>query len=220
MMGGEIPFAGHPSLGAAAARARVQAEASVTYVQETGAGCQPIDVEVDDQLAHVSMLQEPAEFGPELDAGEVLGTLGLDADDAHPDLPCQVVSTGLPHVIAPVRDAAVLGRVWPDYDRIAQLAAPHGAVVVYLAHVDPEAGTARARSFARSAETGEDPATGSAAGPLGAFVARRTGTLKLDITQGVEMGRGSRLCTEVEGERVRVGGDVVVVVDGTVFLDA
>jgi len=219
MMGGEIPFAGHPSLGTAAAVARVQAEASVTYVQETGAGCQPIDVEVDDHVAHVSMLQEPAEFGVELDPAEVLGALGLDADDAHPELPCQVVSTGLPHVIAPVRDAGALGRVWPDYDRIAQLTAPHGCVVVYLAHVDPEAGTARARSFARSAETGEDPATGSAAGPLGAYIARRTGTLRLEITQGVEMGRGSRLRTEIEGDRVRVGGDVVTVVDGTVFLD-
>src|SRR4051794_12492072 len=76
MMTGEIPFAGHPSLGTAAAVARVRAEASVTYVQETGAGCQPIDVEVEDGLAHVSMLQEPAEFGVELDPGEVLGTLG------------------------------------------------------------------------------------------------------------------------------------------------
>ena len=109
--------------------------------------------------------------------------------------------------------------MWPDYDRIAQLTAPHGCVMVYLAHVDTEAGTARARSFAGSAETGEDPATGSAAGPLGAYIARRAGTLRLEITQGVEMGRGSRLRTEIEGDRVRVGGDVVIVVDGTVFLD-
>ena len=48
---------------------------------------------------------------------------------------------------------------------------------------------------------------------------RRAGTLRLEITQGVEMGRGSRLRTEIEGDRVRVGGDVVIVVDGTVFLD-
>jgi trans-2,3-dihydro-3-hydroxyanthranilate isomerase len=219
MMGGEIPFAGHPSLGAAAAAARVRSEDSVTYVQETGAGLQPVDVEVEDQLAHVSMLQEPAEFGPELDPGDVLGTLGLESDDGHPDLPCQVVSTGLPHIVAPVRDAAVLGRVWPNYDRIAQVVGPVGCLVIYLAHVDPESGTARARSFLGSVETGEDPATGSAAGPLAAYVAQRTGALRLEITQGVEMGRGSRLCTEIEGERVRVGGDVVVVVDGTVFLD-
>ena len=166
-------------------------------------------------LARVSMLQEPPEFGPELDPAEVLGTLGLDEDVADPQLPCQVVSTGLPHVIAPVREARVL----PDYDRIAQVLGPLGCVVVYLVHVDSEHGTARARSFTRDAETGEDPATGSAAGPLAAYVAQRTGALRLDITQGEEMGRGSRLHTEIEGDRPRVGGDVVVLVDGTVFLD-
>ena len=64
MMGGEIPFAGHPSLGVAAAVARAQGEASVTYTQETGAGLQPIDVEVADGVTHASMLQEPVTFGP------------------------------------------------------------------------------------------------------------------------------------------------------------
>jgi trans-2,3-dihydro-3-hydroxyanthranilate isomerase len=219
MIGGEIPFAGHPSLGAAAATARIRAEHTVTYVQETGAGLQPVDVEVEEDRARVSMLQEPAEFGPELDPGEVLGTVGLEGEDGHPELPCQVVSTGLPHVVAPVRDPAVLSRVWPNYDRIAQLLGPLGCLVVYLVHVDPETGSARARGFTRDALPGEDPATGSAAGPLAAYVAERTGTLRLDIAQGVEMGRGSRIHTEIEGDRVRVGGDVVVVVDGTVFLD-
>jgi trans-2,3-dihydro-3-hydroxyanthranilate isomerase len=216
---GEIPFAGHPSLGAAAAVARARAEAGVIYVQETVAGLQPIDVEVRDRLTHASMLQGPAEFGPELDPGEVLGALGLEAEDANPELPCRLMSTGLPLVIAPVRDAAVLGRVWPDYDRIAQVLAGHAGMLVYLVHVDADAGTARARSFARDAVVGEDAATGSAAGPLAAYVAERTGTLTLDISQGVEMGRGSRLRTAVEGDQVRVGGDVVAVVDGTVFLD-
>jgi trans-2,3-dihydro-3-hydroxyanthranilate isomerase len=219
MRSGEIPFAGHPSLGAAAAVARVRAESTVTYTQQTEAGLQPVDVDVVDGLAHVSMLQEPAEFGAEIDPGDVLGALGLEADDGHPELPCQLVSTGLPTVIAPVREEAVLGRVWPDYDRIAQVAGPYGAVTIYLVHVDPDAGTARARSFTRDAETGEDAATGSAAGTLAAYVAQRTGTLAMEITQGVEMGRGSRLRAGVEGDRVRVGGDVVVVIDGTVFLD-
>jgi trans-2,3-dihydro-3-hydroxyanthranilate isomerase len=219
MRSGEIPFAGHPSLGVAAAVARARSEGSVTYTQQTRAGLQPIDVDVADGVTHVSMLQEPAVFGPELEAGEVLGTLGLDEDVADPQLPCQVVSTGLPHVIAPVREARMLARVLPDYDRIAQVLGPLGCVVVYLVHVDSEHGTARARSFTRDAETGEDPATGSAAGPLAAYVAQRTGALRLDITQGEEMGRGSRLHTEIEGDRPRVGGDVVVLVDGTVFLD-
>jgi trans-2,3-dihydro-3-hydroxyanthranilate isomerase len=169
MMSGEIPFAGHPSLGAAAAVARVRAEPTVTYVQETRVGVQPVDVEAADGVAHVSMLQGPAEHGDELDPDEVLGALGLEGEDAHPELPCQLVSTGLPVVIAPVREAASLSRLWPDHDRIAQALGPVGGMVVYLVHVDAEAGTARARAFARAAETGEDAATGSAAG-LGAVV--------------------------------------------------
>jgi trans-2,3-dihydro-3-hydroxyanthranilate isomerase len=67
---------------------------------------------------------------------------------------------------------------------------------------------------------GEDPATGSAAGPLCAYLAERTGLRRLTVSQGVEMGRASQLVAEVEGDRVRVGGDAVVVADGSVFLDA
>jgi trans-2,3-dihydro-3-hydroxyanthranilate isomerase len=216
---GEIPFAGHPSLGVAAAVARAHGEVSVTYTQQTAAGLQPVDVEVADGVSHVSMLQLPASFGPELDAGEVLAAAGLEAADGDPELPCQVLSTGLAHVIAPVRDAGVLGRVGPDAPRLAALLAPHDAVCLYLAAVEPQAGVARARSFFANAPVSEDPATGSAAGPLCAYVAQRTGTLRLTVTQGIEMGRASRIVTLLEGDRVRVGGDAVVVIDGTVFLD-
>jgi trans-2,3-dihydro-3-hydroxyanthranilate isomerase len=216
---GEIPFAGHPSLGTAAAVARARGEATVTYTQQTGSGLQPVDVEVADGTVRASMLQEPAEFGAELEAGAVLPGAGLAGEDGHPELPCQVLSTGLTHVIAPVREPAALSRVRPDPERLAALLRPHGAVCLYVAAVDPEAGTARARSLMDDDRGSEDPATGSAAGPLCAYVAQRTGTLRLAITQGVEMGRGSRLAALLEGDRVRVGGDAVVVVDGTVFLD-
>ena len=150
----------------------------------------------------------------------MLGAVGLSDDDAHPELPCQAVSTGAFHVLAPVRDAAVLAGLWPDYDRIASLLAPFaGGLCLYVAAVDPDEGTARARSFATRSEMGEDPATGSAAGPLCAYLAQRTAAIGLTITQGVEMGRASRLVARMEGDRVRVGGDAVVVCDGSVFLD-
>lgn len=221
MMSGEVPFAGHPSLGVAAAVARERGEAGVTFIQETRAGLQPIDVELAGGAIHASMLQEPAVFGPELDPSEVLGAVGLSDEDADPELPCQAVSTGAFHVLAPVRDAATLKGLWPDYDRIASLLAPYpGGLCLYVTAADPEAGTARARAFATRAETGEDPATGSAAGPLCAYLAQRTGIRELTISQGVEMGRASRLVARIEGDRVRVGGDAVVVCDGSVFLDA
>jgi trans-2,3-dihydro-3-hydroxyanthranilate isomerase len=217
-MAGEIAFAGHPSLGAAVAVARVRGEAKASYVQLTQAGEQAIDVELDGLLARVSMLQEPPELGPELDADDVLGLVGIDGSAADPTLPCQVVSTGVPQVIACVRDAAALRRVLPDFDRIGRLLAEHDAITLYLAAVDVEAGTAHARSFMRTAEMGEDPATGSSVGPLCAHVAARTGARRLEVTQGVEMRRPSRLVAEVDGDRIRVGGDTVVVAEGTVHL--
>jgi trans-2,3-dihydro-3-hydroxyanthranilate isomerase len=221
MTSGEVPFAGHPSLGVAAAVARERGEASVTYTQQTRAGLQPIDVELAGGTIHASMLQEPATFGPELDPSDVLGAVGLGEDDGHPELPCQAASTGAFHVLAPVRDAAAIAGLWPDYDRIASLLAPYaGGLCLYVVAVDTDSGTANARAFATRAEIGEDAATGSAAGPLCAYLARRTGLQRLVVSQGVEMGRASRLAAEIEGDRVRVGGDAVVVVDGSVFLDA
>ena len=165
------------------------------------------------------MLQEPPQLGVELDADDVLGLVGLDGSEADPRLPCQVVSTGVPQVLACVRDAAALRRVLPDYDRIGRLLAEHDAITLYLAAVDPDAGTARARSFMGSAEMGEDPATGSAVGPLCAHVASRTGAQRIDVEQGIEMGRPSRLVAEVDGDRIRVGGDAVIIAEGTVHLD-
>jgi trans-2,3-dihydro-3-hydroxyanthranilate isomerase len=218
-MGGEIAFAGHPSLGAAVAVARARGEAQVTYVQQTQPGEQAVDVRLDGLRASVSMLQEPPEFGPELDPDDVLGLVGLDGAEADPALPCQVVSTGVPQVIACVRDVAALRRVLPAYDRIGRLLGEHEAITLYLAAVDPEAGTARARSFMRSAEMGEDPATGSSVGPLCAHVAARTGAQRLVVEQGIEMGRPSRLEAAVDGDTVRVGGDAVILAEGTVHLD-
>jgi PhzF family phenazine biosynthesis protein len=151
------------------------------------------------------MLQEPPEFGVELDPGEVLPLVGLEEDDADPELPVRVVSTGAPMVIAPVRDEGRLTRLLPAHDRIGGLLSGHSAIVLYVAAVDASAGTARARSFA-GPEVGEDPATGAAAGPLMAHAADRMGVERLDIVQGVEMGRPSLLRAAVEGDRCASAG--------------
>ena len=217
MMSGEIPFAGHPSLGTAVAVARARGLREASFAQQTRPGVQRIEVELGQDAARASMLQEPPSFGPELDAGEILPMAGLGAADAHPELPVQVVSTGAPQVIVPVADPSVIARAVPDYDAIGPLLAVHDAIVYYLVHLDGP--KVRARSFLRTAEMGEDPATGAAAGPLAAYAAQKLGTEAVEIDQGVEMGRPSRLRAAIEGDRVRVGGDVVVVIDGTVLLD-
>lgn len=219
-MGGELPFAGHPSLGTAVAVAHARALREASFVQETRAGLQSIDVRLDGDVAQASMLQEPAVHGAEVPAAVALAAARLDDADAHPDLPPQVVSTGLAHVLVPVRDAAVLEKAAPrDFAALRSLLAAHDAVVLYLAAVGDGGEPIRARGFFTApGEITEDPATGSAAGPLLAYLHARRGDTAIDVLQGVEMERPSRLECRVEDDRIRVGGACVVVADGTVRL--
>lgn len=224
--GEELPFAGHPSLGTAVAVARWRGDDEASLVQETGAGLQPVEVrrEADGEggAGHerwrASMLQAPTEWGSELDAAESVTAVGLEPSDAHPDWPPRVVSTGVPHAIVPLASAEAVARATPDYPAIDALLAPSGAITAYACWVDPADGSARARAFSRIVELGEDPATGSAAGPLCAYCAERSGPERIEISQGAEMGRPSTLGAQMEGELVRVSGTVIPLIDGMVEL--
>ncbi len=217
----ELPFAGHPSLGTAVAMARAeygQASQQVRYVQQTGAGLQPIDVRLDGPHgAHASMLQEPAVHGAELPRSQVVQAIGLTPEHADRALPPQLVGSGLTQLIVPLRDLDALARARPDWQAVERLLAANGATILYAAVCDPAAAHARTRAFV-SAAVGEDPATGSAAGPLCAYLAARADCPALTIEQGIELRRPSRLEAAMEGERPRVGGRVVVVGDGTLHL--
>jgi trans-2,3-dihydro-3-hydroxyanthranilate isomerase len=216
-MDGEIAFAGHPSLGVAVAVARLRGEREVTYMQETGAGVQPVEVTLEGDPARASMLQEPAVFGPEVDPARLAEIAGLSVDQLDPEFTPQVVSTGLPHIMAPVRHGA-LATAAPRPE-LRALLKELGCVVLYLVEPDLPRGAAQARSFMIVPEgVGEDPATGSAVGPLCAYLAERTGTTRIVVEQGVEMRRRSVLEAELDGDRVRVSGDVVFVAEGTVAL--
>jgi trans-2,3-dihydro-3-hydroxyanthranilate isomerase len=212
---GELPFAGHPSLGTAVAVARRRGATQASYVQQTQAGLQPVDVTLDGVQARASMLQNPAVHGAEPGVEAVLAAAGLAEDDAHPGWPPQVVSTGVAHVVAPVRDGAALERARAHPAGLPALLEELGATCVYLAAVDADAGTARARSFFLG-DTGtlEDPATGSAVGPLLAYLHRRAGLERLTVAQGDQIGRPSTLDAAVEADRIRVSGDAVVVAEG------
>jgi trans-2,3-dihydro-3-hydroxyanthranilate isomerase len=212
----EIPFAGHPSLGTAVAVARRRGEPSARYVQEVRAGRQPIDVELQGDRATASMLQNPAEFGDELDHLALVRALGLGAEGADTELPAQLVSTGLPTALIPVKQNS-LERAVPDFEALACIEGVPPEANFYVFDCS-EAWSPLARMFTTMVEGGEDPATGSAAGPLCAYLHRYAGCREIEITQGVEMGRPSILRARVDGDRVRVGGDVVTIVEGTLTL--
>jgi len=219
MTQGELPMAGHPSLGTAVAVAHARGDREARYVQQTGAGLQPVEVAFgEERVASAAMLQEPAVFGEEVDPGEALGALGLDAADAHPELPPQLVSTGLLQLLVPVAEAAALDRARPDPARLHALLQRTGTTVAYLAFHDEPRVRALARSFfPEDGAVAEDPGTGSAAGPLCAYLHARTGAERVDVEQGVAMGRPCLIRCEA-GERVRVAGDVTIVAVGELLL--
>jgi trans-2,3-dihydro-3-hydroxyanthranilate isomerase len=220
-VGRELVFAGHPSLGTAVAEARRRGERSARYVQQTPAGLQPVEVELrgDGRLARAEMLQEPAEFRAPIDRARVARLCGLTEADLHPELDPQWVATGVGQAIVPVASRDALTRATPgDAPGLSALIAEGEGIVVYLAVV-AEDGNGWTRAFwAEGPVALEDPATGSAVGPLCAYLDRYAGISSISVAQGVEMGRPSRLDARTDGDRVRIGGDCVVLMTGEVTL--
>ncbi len=216
--GSEIPFAGHPTLGTAFT---LVSEGTVTTPVTQSVPAGEIEVEVDLARGFARMKQLPPTFGREVVDRDLLAAAnGLRPDQLHPDLPAQVVSTGLSHLIVPARDEAAVAAAERDPRALEALFSKAETEAVYLFASDGD-GTAKARMFDVTRGIGEDPATGSAAGPLGAYMAARgvggmPGTVV--IRQGEELGRPSVLHVEVEPDgdswRVFVGGGVRIVGDG------
>lgn len=233
----EIPFAGHPSIGTAyvmAAAGHIPLRSPVTQIfQQVGIGTLPLEIEVSGgRPGRVVMTQGLPTFGPALrDWTPIAGAVGLDPVLlAQGSLPAQVVSAGLGHLMVPMPDLETLGRLRPNPALIESLLQDCGALGYFafcLQTTAPEA-FAHARMFAPAAGVPEDPATGSAAGPLGAYLAAH-GVLPRErqsfvLEQGVEMGRPSQLWVEVTRDAtgmptlLRVGGTTVPVIRGTITL--
>jgi trans-2,3-dihydro-3-hydroxyanthranilate isomerase len=215
----EIPFAGHPSLGTAAVWAWRKGKADADLVQETISGEQRIKVQMDGRSGTATIWQNPAEFGEIVEAGPILAALGLPADAAHPSLPAQLVSTGLPTTIVPLRDPALLGQIAmsPAALEPAMTASDGSRTVTCYVVAETGPGEWRARSFGTDLAGGEDPATGSAAGPFGAYLNANTGATQVTITQGVEMECPSVLRVDTR-DGVVVSGNVQIVGDGVLTL--
>ena|SRR5438067_12389198 len=221
--GGELPFAGHPTIGTAfvlVSEGRVSSPATQTVAAGEFA------VEVDVSANQARMRQLPAVFGDPLSPPEredVAAALGLDAARLRDDVPCQVVSTGIGHLIVALVGEDAVRSVDPRPRSLAALLAGHGTDGCYVFASTGQ--TAKARYFAPEVGVSEDPATGSAAGPLGAFC-REHGLMQdpdLTIHQGEEIGRPSVLRVDVERDgdawRPWVGGGVFVVGSGEFVVD-
>ena len=210
----ELPFAGHPSVGAAWVMAQLGRIAPGSVVQSCGAGLLPVDVAPDG--GPVTLAGGPPTAGGVIDPGPLLAAVGLRGKDQTGVEP-RVCGAGLEFAYLPVNEDA-LARAVPDMARLRELGTAGLSVFAW----DGE--RAHARVFAGGVGVAEDPATGSAALGLGVYLAR-TGLLPDggddDVEQGVEMGRPSLLRCRVEvvdGVVVRsaVSGSVVPIARGEI----
>jgi trans-2,3-dihydro-3-hydroxyanthranilate isomerase len=236
----EIPFAGHPILGTFYVLGKLKqitlTEPITHLFYECNIGVFPIELRVHKNvILRVVMTQPKPEFLGKVDAPDALpaiaNALGMDkrtVSDAK--FPIEVVSTGLPVVIVPVRTLTAVRSIVPNPTAITDFCARHGAngIMVFTTVTVDEFSTVHTRMFASPIGILEDPATGSASGALGAYLVQN-GVVEVALTteiiseQGYEMDRPSRIIIQVESDddmiqEVKVGGEVVMVIEGTINL--
>jgi trans-2,3-dihydro-3-hydroxyanthranilate isomerase len=226
----EMPFAGHPTVGTAfvlASEGVIPLAGAETLARlQLNIGATTVRISARrDQPDFVWMEQRPAEFGePWENALEAARALGVEADDLASDAPLQIVSTGVPYLIVPLRSLDAIRRVRPDFAALRRLLPDDRyelSVYVFTRETEDPAHTAHARMFSlHSLDLPEDAATGSAAGPLGAYLARRrlAPPGRIVIEQGYEMGRPSLIHVEVSGDQIAVGGQAVKMGEGVMTL--
>jgi trans-2,3-dihydro-3-hydroxyanthranilate isomerase len=235
----EIPFAGHPLVGthwALAHLGRVELQEPVTQVRfELGVGVLPADLHVaEGRVEKVVITADRPSFHAKLeDYVDLAAGLGLSLEViGGTGWPVQVVSTGFPQMIVPIRSLADVKRLDPGAFNMYALnracqAVDTDVVLVFSLEAERPESTVHVRVFAPAHGVPEDPATGSANANLGAYlvyhrvVSISSPTVSIVSEQGLEMGRPSTLYVEVdhtEGQPtgVRVGGAVVPVLEGKI----
>jgi trans-2,3-dihydro-3-hydroxyanthranilate isomerase len=208
----ELPFAGHPTLGSAFVLAGPLQLVEIRL--ETGNGVVPVRLEREGPRIVFGRMEQPLP-SVELYADEtgLLGALGVERSE----LPVEVYDNGIQHVYVALGSEDEVAALRPDLSRLAELPAVIG--------VNCFAGSGskwKTRMFAPGGGVAEDPATGSAAGPLALHLVRHGRIAfgdEIEITQGVEIQRPSTLYARVDGsaenlERIEVGGSAVIVARG------
>jgi trans-2,3-dihydro-3-hydroxyanthranilate isomerase len=237
----EIRYAGHPTLGTffvLAKEGRIELTEPVTTLQmEVKAGVMPVEIHSrKGKITKIVTVQNKPEFGRVFDDVDVFAdALSLKESDFYTEkAPIQLVSTGLPWVIAPVRKRKAVERASGNASAFAKAIRPlpKGVVDIYVTCLDPleRTSTTHSRGFSLVAgSVTEDPATGSASGCLGAYLVHRRlvpimRSTRIVNEQGYEIGRASKIDievgTDVRGgiDSVRVGGSVVHMMDGVAYL--
>jgi trans-2,3-dihydro-3-hydroxyanthranilate isomerase len=209
----EIPFAGHPTLGTAFVLATPLQLDEIRL--ETGKGVVAVRLERGDsgRITFGRMMQPIPTVEPYAAADELLAALSVERSE----LPVELYDNGIQHVYVALGSVDEVAALRPDLARLAHLPA-----VIGINCFAGSGGHWKTRMFAPGNGVPEDPATGSAAGPLALHLARH-GRIEfgkeIEISQGVEIGRPSTLFARADGsadavEAIEVGGSSVIVARG------
>jgi trans-2,3-dihydro-3-hydroxyanthranilate isomerase len=207
----ELPFAGHPTLGTAFVLGGPLQREELHL--ETGRGIVPVRLEREEGRLVFGRMEQPIpSIEPYQAERDLLSALGVERSE----LPVELYDNGMRHVYVALRSEDEVGELRPD---LARLDLPPDLGINCFAG---SGGRWKTRMFAPGGGVAEDPATGSAAGPLALHLARHGRIAfgdEIEISQGAEIGRPSTLFARVEGtpeqvERVEVGGSAVIVARG------
>jgi trans-2,3-dihydro-3-hydroxyanthranilate isomerase len=234
--GRELPFAGHPTVGTAwvlATCGRLPTGKREVVLEE---GIGPVPVRIEGELSAPEKIwmshRDPEWSAPLTNRAAIAAALNLGAPDLLADQPLQIGSTGVPFLFVPLSSPEAVDGAVPDM-RALSAACPGERVGVFVFAPDPRRGPGRVYSRMFAGDTigvPEDSATGSASGPLGAYVAERRvvgehadGPIEIVSLQGHKMGRPSLIYIRLElrhgrATSIEVGGSVVPVLEGVLTL--
>lgn len=233
--GGELPMAGHPTIGTtfALADSGVIRPGSERFVFGLGVGPTPVELTWRGQRLEFAWMEQrtPITRPPASPEADILRAIGVDAAARATALPIEEISCGVPFLYVPLVSRAEVDRADPDLPALRALrsAFPDGHNAVFLFAPEPASSdvTVYSRMFAPGLGVAEDAATGGASGPLGCYlvahlVVPSSGWLDMVSLQGVKMLRPSRIHIRITASapdaitRVQVGGQAVKVGGGTV----
>ncbi len=230
----EVPLCGHATIASQYVYALENNLPSSTLKQKTKAGILPIEIIKSNDDYEIVMTQTPPEFGNVLsthDVGDLCSALGISESDLDKNSPVQMVSTGHPKMLLPVKNRQVLNSISPNVDQLVSLSRKHGyhGLFVFTFDSDDMNIFTHARMFAPELGIIEDPVTGMANGPLGAYIVKHRlaqfsgDEFIFNSQQGEAIGRPGIVKVMVTGrdakpEIVKISGRAVVVIRGEVTL--
>lgn len=231
----EVPICGHATIAAHYARAMEENLDTSNFFHKTNAGVLPIDILKENNDFKIVMTQGKIEFGPFIDGDNktsLLSALKISTSDLLENHPIQIVSTGHSKVLIGIKNKDNLNQLKPNYDALAKLSEIincNGYYVYTMNNCDDEF-LIEGRMFAPAIGINEDPVTGNANGPIGAYlvhhklIKHNNSSLRFKAKQGEAIGRTGIIEVEViiendEPIEVKISGNAVIVFQSEIIIN-